>query len=234
MGCCACVLNVIVHVPELRETSMLYPSRQNKFRSLRRKILGPMALILVGALISSGLTMSILSEKRQRETLTSLASSLSESLFNVAQLANDLADLQQLIRMLGFEPGLELIMIVAGSDQRVVASTSERFLGLTLEELPREDIGEDIEEALSSRSSTTRRHPEYSLYDGTFYRRLIIPAISLLDPTDVAIMIHLDERPLYAQNRAAMSAIGAIWVVTFFIVMVLLFWLVSSRSEEHT
>lgn len=199
----------------------------SNYLSLRRKILGAMAIILLIALFFSELFLWSVAGDRQRDQMTREATNLGALLLGVADNIPS-SELQLLVSAIGSEnSAVELIIIVAGPDRRVIASTELPYLNLTLEELPRPEIGEDLEGALSTRSSSSRRHPENLYFDSTQYARLTLPDISPDGPTDVALMIHLNERPIRDQNIAFVGLIGVGWLITFVIIIALLVSLLS-------
>ncbi len=138
------------------------------------------------------------------ERLDGHAASIASSVVAVAENLSRLSDLQRVVSVMAAEPDIKLIVVVAGDQPRVIASSQHDLLGKPLSALPRAMVGEDIETALRTRQSRSRPHHSINAFDHTDFVRLTLPEIAGTEPVPGAIMLHLDTRPLQAEIRRSL------------------------------
>ena len=186
--------------------------------SLRRKILWPLAVVAIAILLAgtagSLALMHRLLDKRLRGHAQSIAASIASVAENVARTS----ELQRVVSAMAAEPDIELIIVVAGHEPRVIASSQQRWTGDRLSDLPQSRVGEDLQAALRTRQSAQRWHAESDLFDHTEYVRLTLPDVAEFEPADGAIMLHLDTRSLRQDIRASvlmMMGSAALGLIAF-------------------
>jgi len=197
------------------------------FQSLRRKVLRPHAPIMIGAILVSLWLLSVLLRSQQFDFMQSKADMLATTIADVAENVGHLSELQRIVTAVGAEPGIEQIVIVAGTNRQVVASTQIKWLNRKLEDLPRATLGEDLEEALETKKSSTRTHEAGRIFDKTIFVRLALAELSSFTPSDAAIMIHLDETQILKNARPFFLPMSSIWVTLIAIILLISLILIS-------
>lgn len=196
-------------------------------RSLRRKLLRPLAPIMIGAILFSLGLLYALMQRQQFDFLQSKADMLATTIADVAENVGHLNELQRIVAAVGAEPGIDMIVIAAGTGRQVVASTQMKWLNRPLEDLPRDAVGEDLELALETKKSKTRTHDGGRIFDKTIYVRLAMAELSTFTPSDAAIMIHLDESELLRAARPFYLSMATVWVTLIAIILLISLVLIS-------
>jgi len=212
---------------------MMSDTVQSKpFRSLRRKLLRPLTPIMVGAILFSLGLLYALMQRHQFNFLQSKADMLATTIADVAENVGHLNELQRIVTAVGAEPGIDMIVIVAGTGRQVVASTQMKWLNRSLDDLPRHAVGEDLELALETRKSKTRTHDGGRIFDKTIYVRLAMAELSTFTPSDAAIMIHLDESELLRAARPFYLSMASVWL-SLIVIILLISLVMISRLVIH-
>ena len=174
------------------------PALSTKFYSLQWKLLIP--LLLLGAVILPSLNWvfnHIVTGKLQNLELYR-AEQLINSIRQAAEMATSPEQLQRLVSALGAEPDVKLIVLMGKEPAKVIASTRYIWLGKLLSQLPQENLGEELNQALQSQQPNYQYHPE--IYEFSFTTPLLLSNNTPLtnNANQSIITVHLNTIPLQA------------------------------------
>jgi PAS domain S-box-containing protein len=150
---------------------------------------------------------------------------VTEVVERTARLSKDTSTLASVVKAFGQEPDVTLIVLVGGDPIRVIGSTNPAWTGLRLNELPNENIGDDLTEALRSRQP--RRHFHGDTQELDFTAPLQLPAHDASAPPQKpragAIMVHLDARAVDEATSYISWIFSGFLLLIFSLTLVLFF-----------
>ena len=170
-------------------------------RSLKRKLLLP--LCIVGGIIAALAIVAIHATSRQQliSKLRDRAELVANAVNYTAEALAEPGALQRIVTAIGAEREVTLIVVAGGEPSRVIATTKVEWLGKFLDELPEADVGEDIHEAIRTRTAQHHYHEEIGELD--FTTPLLLSQAEFARQTLVAgaVMVHVDAGPTFAEVR---------------------------------
>ncbi|HND52787.1 MAG TPA: PAS domain S-box protein, partial [Pirellulaceae bacterium] len=193
--------------------------------SLRRQVLLPLlALGLAALLLGTAGTFRLIDfllERRLREQAESISSSASAVVENIARAT----ELQRVISAMSAEPDVTFIIVVAGDERRVIASSRHKWIGKTLADLPYESLGEDLDFSLRTHQSLNHGHPEIGQFDHSEYARLTLPELAHVAPVDGAVMVRIDTRRIRSDTLRSVMFVMISSTVTLVVLITLGYYL---------
>ena len=211
-------------------TERLAPSRTDvtRFRSLRVKIIAPLAAACVIMVAVSVVLTVRLGEVQARKRLAERAEVAARVVNYAAETVEDPRDLQRLVNSLGSELDVTRIVVVAGSEPRIIASTRNEWVGRLLRDVPGTGIDEDLADSIARRATVFHEH------DGSAEIECIIPLL-VTRPDEAftrgAVIVNLDATPVARQAKlwavmvgsafcaALMAAFGGVWLLVSRVVL---------------
>jgi signal transduction histidine kinase len=178
-------------------------------RSLRWKLLAPMAVFWAGLAVVAIVGLRWEAEQRLEQSLVRRAEALANLVNYSAESAASPAELQRFVTKASAEPNVLAIAVAAGQPARVLASSRYAWRGLLVSELPQGEIADDLANAITRRASLHHFHTDVHRFDYGAPLLLSLPALTDGSLASGAVAIHLDTRPL--QDDITRSA--AAWVV---------------------
>ena len=178
----------------------------NFFHSLRRKLVFP--LLLIGVAVAGLTTWQLqLSSRRQWSELALRRAELVAHMVNyTAESVSRAGELQRVVAAIGADEGILAIVVVGGQPVRVIASTRGVWRGKLLTDLPGEEVADDLNLAMQTRSS----HQHFNEAEHRFHYSmpLLLSQAELTKGTlsAGAVTIYLDTRSLSASIRTITTA----------------------------
>jgi len=188
-------------------------------RSLKRKLLLPLPLLLFGAAVAAVTVWGIHADfqKQMLERVRLHAQLVANFVNYAAESVSRPGELQRIVAAIGADDDIDLIVVVAGHPARVLASTRNAWLGKTSAELPVNDMGADLEAATQTRQSYHHYHPESAQYGLAAPLLLSQPGLANLSLTSGAVMVYLDMRPTQVAMRRLAFALSAAFLAALVI-----------------
>jgi hypothetical protein len=160
-------------------------------RPLRSKLLPPLVAAVITLLVVTFFGMSLLINRQVELRLRERGQAIALAIVSAAENLDQLSELPRIVTAIAAEPGVELVMMVSGPEPQVIASSQRRWLGKNLGDLPVKRIGEDLENALASRTSGEGQwHRQTDEYDWTVFCRPVFSRAEDFKPSDGAVMVH--------------------------------------------
>jgi diguanylate cyclase (GGDEF)-like protein/PAS domain S-box-containing protein len=186
-----------------------------KMRSpgIRAKIILPLAGVAIGtSIIGIAFIYTSLTYQRERH-LEDRASAIAQAVVHMAETAGDANQLQRFVASMASEPGVEVIVVVAGEPLAVVASSRPEWLHRSVAELPDpEHTRKCLEFAHSHRiAKVDLQHNQNGTVDYSLPLRTRLRQINALSWSPGAMMLHLDGSTVRRQHRANMVLL----IITF-------------------
>lgn len=178
-------------------------------RSLRWKLLAPMAVFWAALAVIAILGLRWEAERRLEQSLARRAEVLANLVNYNAESAATPAEMQRFVTKAAAEPNVLAIAVAAGQPARVLASSRYAWRGLLVSELPHDQIADDLASAIARRASLSHFHTDVHRFDYAAPLLLSLPALTDGSLASGAVAIHLDTRPL--QDDITRSS--AAWVV---------------------
>lgn len=182
-------------------------------RSLRWKLLAPMAVFWTALAVLAIVGLRWEAERRLEQSLARRAEVLANLVNYSAESVSTAADLQRFVTKASAEPNVLAIAVAAGQPARILASSHYAWRGLLVSELPRDEIADELEHAVTARAALHHFHTDAHRFDYGAPLLLSLPALTDGSLASGAVAIHLDTRQL--QEEIIWSA--AAWVVAILV-----------------
>ena len=190
--------------------------------SLRAKVLTPLLLTgILASIVSTWVTHEGIAAHLEDQAFRR-AETLANSISHVTETVADPADLRRIVAAIGEEKDVEMIVIVSGNPQTVLASDRLQWLGKTLNELPKDGVAQDLSETLRSRKFQRYYHDDLRVYHVT------IPLQKGSGATNGAVLVHLNAVPIQGQIWRATWR-SNVWQLTLISGVTLLAYVLMSR-----
>ena len=199
-----------------------------RFRSLRVKIIAPLAAACVVMVVAAVVVTVRLGELQARKRLAERAETAARVVNYAAETVEDTRDLQRLVNSLGSEMDVTRIVVVAGSTPRIIASTRNEWVGRLLRDVPGTGIAEDLADSIARKATVFHEHK------GEAEIECIIPLL-VTRPDEAftrgAVIVNLDATPVARQARlwavmvgsafcaALLAAFGGVWLLVSRVVL---------------
>jgi PAS domain S-box-containing protein len=162
-------------------------------RSLRRKLLLPLALLAVTAAIAIVAGIRLRSQRQFTRELEQRGELVAHFVNYAAEIVSRPGELQRIVTALGADTDI-LEIVVAGDDPaRVLATTETNWLGRPLAELPAEEVADDLVKAINTSLASSHYNARRHLFDYTAPFHVNRPDGR---ETRGAIMVHVDTRAM--------------------------------------
>lgn len=179
------------------------------WRSLRRKLLLPL-LATTAVILAVGSTIAwVTSEAAIHERGSINARALATAVAAAAENVGDEADLQRVVLAIAADDEVELIVVIAGAEPRVIACSRSDWRGRRIQDIDELKDSLEIRDALVRQQTSTSFHRGGIILDVTQPVRLDLHHLIGLKGSYGAIMLHLDTRPMRRQVFAS-----AVWIST--------------------
>lgn len=180
-------------------------------RSLRWKLMAPMAVFWAGLAVVAIVGLRWEAERRLEQSLVRRAEALANLVNYSAESASTSADVQRFVAKASAEPDVLAIAVAAGQPARVLASSRHAWRGLLVSELPHEVIADDLAGAITGRASQFHFHTDAHRFDYGAPLLLSLPALTDGSLASGAVAIHLDTQRLQDDiTRSAAAWVAAI------------------------
>ncbi len=168
---------------------------------LRQKILLP--LLALGSFVVFGLGVWMYHNYQQRlsDELLTEASTLANAINAAAETVSSTGELQRIVNSLAAERDVNLIIVVAGPESRVIASSRQAWRGKTLQELPSALTVSDLMLALKTRESHVHHYVESNELDITQPLVLSLPELQDASLSNGAVVVRLQTTRLSSVHR---------------------------------
>ncbi len=184
---------------------------------IRAKIILPLAGVAILVAIV-GFALIQCAETRQLDRhMTDRSAAIAHAIANVAETVNDSADLQRIVTVMSAEPGVELIVVVAGDPMTVVAASRADWIGLNVFELPgahRTQV--ELDRALEvNRPCLDLHHDDLDTIAYTLALQTRLRQNHVLHSAPGAVMLHLDARAIRREQRAesTLLVLALLWTI---------------------
>lgn len=202
-----------------------------KYQSLRRKLLYPLlvACILFAVLIV--VTIQYVFERQLQDRLEIQAEQIAHAVNYSAESISRVGELRRIVNALGGEKEVIAIVVVGGVPERVLASTKNIWLGKTLEELPPEQLRDEIQKVKETQEALQYSDKARKIFG---YVVPMLSSHSIDDESqasikDGAILVQLDTRSMDAQIRKVIMGLSGS-MVTGILVFGLIFYRLLKRE----
>ncbi len=182
-------------------------------RSLRWKLLAPMAVFWAALAVLAIVGLRWEAERRLEQSLTRRAEVLANLVNYSAESVSTAADLQRFVTKASAEPNVLAIAVAAGQPARVLASSHYAWRGLPVSELPRDEIADDLAQAITAQAAGFHFHTDDHRFDYGAPLLLSLPALTDGSLASGAVAIHLDTRQLQEDITRSSAA----WVLAILI-----------------
>ncbi len=183
--------------------------RPGPWRSLRRKLLLPL-LATTAVILALGSTIAwVTTEAAIHERGSINARVLATAVAAAAENVGDKADLEQVVSAIATEDEVELIVVIAGAEPRVIACSRSDWRGRSIDEIDELRDSPEIRDALLRQRTSTSFHRGGVILDFTQPVRVDLQHLVGLKGSHGAIMLHLNTRPMRRQVFAS-----AVWIST--------------------
>ncbi len=177
-------------------------------RSLRWKLMAPMALFWTGLAMAAIVGLRWEAERRLEQSLVQRAEVLANLIDYSAESAATPAELQRFVTRASAELDVVAIAVAAGQPARVLAGSRDAWRGLLVSELPHDGIADDLEHAIASRAGHRHFHTDVHRFDYSAPLPANLRAVNGGSRAPGAVALHLDTQRL--QDELTRSA--AAWV----------------------
>ncbi len=179
-------------------------------RSLRLKLLAPLAVACAAIVALSYLGTLSLGSHQALQRLQQRAEVAAHTVNYAAETILSETDLQRLVNSLGSERDVNMIVVVGGEPTRVIAATRNEWIGRLLSELPAEDVGDDLREAITTRSQSFHYHTATSEVDCTVPLLISRPSRTM---EHGAVMVHINASTVERQVAFWAAAVAGCFFV---------------------
>jgi hypothetical protein len=179
-------------------------------RSLRWKLMAPMALFWTGLAMAAIVGLRWEAERRLEQSLVQRAEVLANLIDYSAESAATPAELQRFVTRASAELDVVAIAVAAGQPARVLAGSRDAWRGLLVSELPHDGIADDLEHAIASRASHRHFHTDVHRFDYSAPLPPNLRAVNGGSRAPGAVALHLDTQRLQDElTRSAAIIAGA-------------------------
>jgi len=158
-------------------------------RSLRLKLLAPLAVACAAAVVLAYFGTLTLGSFQARQRLQQRAEVAAHTVNYAAETILSETDLQRLVNSLGSDRDVNMIVVVGGEPTRVIAATRNEWIGRLLSELPADDVGDDLREAIQTRTKNFHYHRATSEVDCSVPLLISRPSTTM---EHGAVMVHIN------------------------------------------
>ncbi|PYI79617.1 MAG: hypothetical protein DME26_23065 [Verrucomicrobia bacterium] len=164
-----------------------------------RNILLPLLGELTAALALVAVQQTLSSRKALAVRLQQRAEHIASTIQSIAGSSTAPSELQHIVGALGWEPEVNLFLVMAGEPARVLASSRLALPGKSLAELS--DDAEHFRQNMTSSAPTFRFHRNDEEFD--YYRKRFVASEGGQRFQPGVVAVHLDARALRSEARAA-------------------------------
>jgi PAS domain S-box-containing protein len=192
-------------------------------------VLAPILLVGVGATAVISVIAGSMSYEQFRHQLEERGKLIAHTINYAAESINRTGELQRIVSAIGAEHDVTLIVVVAGTPPRVIATTRNAWLDHPLSELPLADVAEDLNHVLTTRTSSSHVHEHSHELDVTV--PLLLGTHDLVDGqlSNGAVMIHLDATQTQATALHAALLVAAAFAALFAVVIGIAYGLLTRQ-----
>jgi PAS domain S-box-containing protein len=169
--------------------------------SLARQLILPMTLAAVGLMTLALFGIHHVSQRKILGDLQQSAEMIVTAIVSAAENVSAREDLRRFVSTMAAEPQVNVLLLVAGRDRVVVASSRYDWLGLNVDELPDDAMRATLRSSLAGREDDNVFLPGGGTYQRTRRILLVLPGDQNLVPAEAAALVQLDVAAVRATRQ---------------------------------